>query len=485
MEDGGLRSLVLNRLGVKDVKETIPVAVVIVGHNYARYLGDCIESVQRQNPAPKEIIYVDNASTDGSLELAASYGIKTAVVGTVERNICDCRNRGTALTSEPFLLFLDADDIIPKEYLLKLYSAIKPDGRIGIAYPDIMQFGIVEYPAARLKRAREEMLYENFVPGQSLISRRALLESGGWGNMPVFQDWELFLRITGRGWLLKFVPEAVYEHRTHADSLTSTWRLRMPWYQEVLWRQHLTVFTPFAPGRWDIQKKIFSVYDNLGLPWERTNMVLYDNTSNPEAERGIKDWLNKCPANGATYFKDNARVYYHDRTSRAMVVPERISEIWTNASKFFHGDFILSIEDDHEPYNTGVARRFYEGMAPDVDAVTGIYHSRPMTARTHVLALEWTNGRDGALMLRDIQRYPGDLPHPPSDGVTTIGASGVGFLLLRKNAVAGFEYDIGGPGKTYIGQDFGLHRHIKDRGKRLMAHWGLKCKHWYTADKWI
>ena len=48
----------------------LPVSVVVVGRNYGRFLKDCLSSVIRQKPGPKEIVYVDNASTDDSVAVA-------------------------------------------------------------------------------------------------------------------------------------------------------------------------------------------------------------------------------------------------------------------------------------------------------------------------------------------------------------------------------------------------------------------------------
>ena len=65
---------------LKADKETIPIAVIISGRNYGQFLGDCIESVQRQDPAPAEIIYMDNASEDGSIAVARAKGVDVCVI---------------------------------------------------------------------------------------------------------------------------------------------------------------------------------------------------------------------------------------------------------------------------------------------------------------------------------------------------------------------------------------------------------------------
>ena len=470
------------KLGTK--RDYLPVSVVISGRNYGRYLGDAIESVQQQDPLPREIVYMDNASTDGSIALARSMGVQVGVVGPQERNICACRNRGAAMTKERYLLFMDADDVIPKGYVKPLVDAMY-DERVAITFPRMSQFGVHKTGWNNPKGfGRTELLRENFIPGQSLVRRRAFEAVDGFGDLPAFQDWELWLRINECGWLFKHVPQSSYEHRTHADSLTSTFRHRLAAYQEVLRRQPMTIFTPIGPGRPWLVKIYTDMLDRMDVDWDKTTLVIYDDGCDPEITRGLKEYLFRCPAHAIAYYHDDTFVTWDNLINRGEVVPERLAEIWTHADDFFQGDFVMSIENDNDPFENDAISRMYEGMCPDVDAVTGVYHSRPIVGRSHVLALEWGTRKDGELMPRPIERHPGDLEHEPSDGCTEIGVCGVGWMLMRKEVLDGYEYPVGHEG-NYKGQDFGLCRHIRERGRRLLAHWGIKTRHWYKPGEWV
>lgn len=52
------------------------ISVVIPAHNVARTLEECLQAAQRSDYADREIIVVDDASTDASAELAARYGCR-------------------------------------------------------------------------------------------------------------------------------------------------------------------------------------------------------------------------------------------------------------------------------------------------------------------------------------------------------------------------------------------------------------------------
>ncbi len=461
-------------------KETIPVAVIISGRNYGQFLGDCIESVKRQTPAPAEIVYMDNASEDDSIAIARAKGLPVCVISTQARNICALRNRGLLRTTQPFVMFLDADDVIPKGYVKTLYDGMS-DRRVGIVYPKHVSFGLYRSPGWG---ADAPGIYEeNSIAGQSLVRRRAVEQVGGWGNMPVFQDWELWLRVIEQGWVIKQAP-IDYEHRTHASSKTASFNNRMPWYQEVLRRRPVTVFTPFGPGRPITGKRYFEMLENLGLNWDVTTLFFYDNSRSAKTADMLKGYLKDCPARSTIYHRDDVLVGYSNLIDRVEVMPERMAEMWTEATKRFSTPFVMSIEDDNEPYKPNGYSRLFEGMAPDVGAVCGMYYSRPIVDHNRLLALEWYHRNDGATSLREIGRYPGDLPHPPSDGCTDIGATGVGFVLLRTELLKNFDYPVG-TANSWCGQDFGLWRHVRDRGKRLMCHWGVKTKHYHTPTDYV
>lgn len=464
-------------------KPTLPVAVIIVGKDYARFLGDAIESVHRQNPGVEEVVYVDNGSRDDSVAIAKAQGV-TVIRRKATPTIGPCRNAGLAATKSPNIVFMDADDVMPAGYIKGLFDALNENGRAAVAYPQHKCFGIRNDVGTFLPYNRDELLRVNYIVSCSMVKRAAVEAVGGWDEqLPCYQDWDLWLRIGAQGWEMAGVPNVCMDVRTHPNSLSSMTLNRAYWYQEILRRQPATVFIPFGPNRPIRGKRFFETLRNGGINWPNTTLVFYDNAHDKAVTKMLREYLEKCPARGTAYYRDDTLVTYRDIQSRVGVMPERMAEIWTHGSQFFHGDFVLSIEDDTVPERPNAYRRLYEGMSADVDAVTGVYHSRPVVDSNTLLVREWFVRDDGALSIRPITRFPGDLPTEPQDGCTDIGASGVGCMLLRKEAVRGFTYAVGRP-RNWLGQDFGLCRHIVERGRRVLAHWGVRCKHYYSAKEY-
>jgi glycosyltransferase involved in cell wall biosynthesis len=90
------------------------VSIVITNHNYARFLGDAIESALRQTHPDSEVVVVDDGSTDDSLAVIQRY---PDVIPVVQPNLGQAAafNAGLARASGDVLIFLDADDMLDSD----------------------------------------------------------------------------------------------------------------------------------------------------------------------------------------------------------------------------------------------------------------------------------------------------------------------------------------------------------------------------------
>jgi glycosyltransferase involved in cell wall biosynthesis len=92
------------------------VSVIIPCRNGAAWLGDAIDSCLGQSWKHLEIIVVDDASTDGSRDVAACYRDRGIVaLDSPRRGAAAARNTGLQRARGEFIQFLDADDVLDPE----------------------------------------------------------------------------------------------------------------------------------------------------------------------------------------------------------------------------------------------------------------------------------------------------------------------------------------------------------------------------------
>jgi glycosyltransferase involved in cell wall biosynthesis len=86
------------------------LAVVIPNYNYARFVGQAIESILVQDPPADEIIVVDDESTDNSLEVIEAYADRIKIIKNPNSGQLGACSAGLKSSTADYVYFLDADD---------------------------------------------------------------------------------------------------------------------------------------------------------------------------------------------------------------------------------------------------------------------------------------------------------------------------------------------------------------------------------------
>ncbi|MFD5162745.1 glycosyltransferase family 2 protein [Streptomyces hawaiiensis] len=94
------------------------VAVVVIGHDDAAHVTDAVRSALAQGPAVREVVAVDDCSTDGSASLLDRLAASEPRLRVIRRRVnsggCGTpRNTGLDAVTSPYVMFLDSDDVLP------------------------------------------------------------------------------------------------------------------------------------------------------------------------------------------------------------------------------------------------------------------------------------------------------------------------------------------------------------------------------------
>ena len=116
------------------------VSIVIPNYNGKHFLEDCLRSVFAQTIEDQEVIVVDNGSTDGSLEYLNAYpGVRTIAM---DRNygFCGAVNAGIKAADSEYVILLNNDTEVEKDFAEELLKAIKSDEKIFSCSSKMVQF---------------------------------------------------------------------------------------------------------------------------------------------------------------------------------------------------------------------------------------------------------------------------------------------------------------------------------------------------------
>jgi len=189
------------------------VSVIIPVWNGERFLAEAVESVLNQTYPPHEVIVVDDGSTDGSAEVAKSFGALVRYYFQTRSGAATARNQGVELAGGNFFAFLDADDIWAKDKLAWQMKSFEDNPALDMVFGNVRQF---YSDASGVVFNEEAEIIPGYVPGTMLIKKASFLQVGRFSaqwRVGEFIDW--YLRAEEIGLKSFLVPSVVLMRRIH------------------------------------------------------------------------------------------------------------------------------------------------------------------------------------------------------------------------------------------------------------------------------
>jgi GT2 family glycosyltransferase len=210
-------------------------SIIVVNYNGGSDLRACLESIVRHTRCPYELILVDNASTDGSIEGIQDAFPNTLVIRNRENQGYSAGiNRGLARTSGEYVGVLNMDVIVEEGWLEPMVNLLKENPHIGAVNPLLLMHGnaekinslgqIIQWSGLGFNRKLEWLCdMADKVPtrvsglqGAAFVIRADLFRLIGGMNEACFmyhEDVDLSWVIYLAGFDIFTVPESVVYHR--------------------------------------------------------------------------------------------------------------------------------------------------------------------------------------------------------------------------------------------------------------------------------
>ena len=205
----------------------VRISLVIPAYNAAETLPMTLLSVCQQLRPPDELVFVDDGSTDATVEVVERYRpllpCPLRIIRTERQGPNHARNIAIKLAKGNFIAFLDADDLWLPEKLLLQEPLLKAGYRfVATDFAVMSEIGELAFVKCRLRcgRVARRMLGAPLCAGQTVVAeRRLLLDVGGFPNLPVGEDHALWMRLAKRARLV-VVPRILALVRQRKGSLS-------------------------------------------------------------------------------------------------------------------------------------------------------------------------------------------------------------------------------------------------------------------------
>ncbi len=214
------------------------IDIIVPVYNTEKYIRQCIYSIQSQSFSDFRLILVDDGSTDNCSVICDELAQNDKRIEVIhQRNVglSAARNAGLKISSNPYICFIDSDDMIHMDYLKHMYELItKCDAELVVC--DYHIFGDNE-PMGELSGAfgdQDIKVYTDISEYADSINDNAIKMVCVWNKLykaellhniyfpegKVYEDDYVYYKILDRSKKTVFTDAKLYEYRIQSGSIS-------------------------------------------------------------------------------------------------------------------------------------------------------------------------------------------------------------------------------------------------------------------------
>ena len=225
--------------GARQLTSRPTVSVVVPCYNYGRYLGQSVGSAMNQSGLDVEVLIIDDASTDGSADIARRISTECSDVRVIQharnQGHISTYNDGLRAARGDYVVLLSADDALPADSLTRAVALMDEIPDVGLVYGPVVEF-VRETPVRHVPPAESWVVWPgrtwahriakggiNVIRSPEAIVRRSLLAKVGMydPDHPHAGDLQMWLRIAAVA-DVGYLPGTVQAYyRQHEQSMHS------------------------------------------------------------------------------------------------------------------------------------------------------------------------------------------------------------------------------------------------------------------------
>lgn len=234
------------------------ISVIIPCYNAEKYLPACLDSLLSQSVQDFEAILIDDGSRDRTAKIAAAYAQQDERIHLIRQDnagVSAARNAGLRIAQGEWILFVDADDLLPKgalcallshadggaELIVSTHETFDENGNAQVVYPETRwmdKAGEAKRRAAALRLIEGDTVLNimcNKLHRRSALLRENLLLAKG---VKIAEDALFNLEAVLCAKEVAFCDQVTYCYRIHAASATQTrakseFDTHLPWFRAM------------------------------------------------------------------------------------------------------------------------------------------------------------------------------------------------------------------------------------------------------------
>ncbi len=236
----------VERLRKMPIVESSPrITVIIPAHNEEKTIAACIESVLENKYPWKQVVVVDDGSTDNTYKIASRYKDRITLLARSKSSMkAYALNYGLQAAKGEIVVTVDADTIIAWDFLSIVASyfsnpmIVAASGNLRVSNSDsnfLTRLQALEYVIAFDIGRRLQSFFNTLliIPGAVGVVRKSVLESLGGYDPLIGEDFDVTLKVHKVRGRVVFMPEA-YAWTEVPETWRSWVRQRVRWHRSQI-----------------------------------------------------------------------------------------------------------------------------------------------------------------------------------------------------------------------------------------------------------
>jgi glycosyltransferase involved in cell wall biosynthesis len=201
------------------------VSIIVPCYKQAQYLGVCLESVLSQSYSNWECIIVNDGSPDETKEVANKWCLKDSRFHYLEKEnggLSSARNAGIKLSTGKYILPLDADDYISKDYIQQALTIFQNNENIKLIYGKAELFCLQTGEWVLPKYTYPKLLEGNMINCSAIYKRTDYNQTLGYDEQlkTGYEDWDFWLQLLSESDEIHFIADfTVFYYRIKEVSM--------------------------------------------------------------------------------------------------------------------------------------------------------------------------------------------------------------------------------------------------------------------------
>ncbi len=224
------------------------ISIIIPCYNQAKYLNETLDSVISQDYENWECIVVNDGSIDNTEQIALIYCDKDSRIKYFYKKnggLSSARNTGISLSKGKYILPLDSDDKIDREYCKLAVKELERNDRLKIVYCRANFFGVRSGEWVLPDFSIDKILGQNIIFCSGFFRRSDYNLTSGYNENMKFglEDWDFWLSILELGGEVLKIDKVLFFYRIRIDSMARSLddeKNRI--LRKQLWENHKKIF---------------------------------------------------------------------------------------------------------------------------------------------------------------------------------------------------------------------------------------------------